>query len=209
MVKRKNREAERTACGYRGTGWHSADMQNKSTKQIRRDAVIVLASVGAAIVLGWSGVIPSFLSATEGSRMLGSFIAGLFFTSVFTTAFATVALAQIAQVNSIFFVALFGGAGAVIGDLIIFRFMRDHIAEDIAYLLQTSRPYRWSALLHLRSARWFMTFLGAVIVASPLPDELGLALMGLSKLPTAYFIPLSFLLNAIGILVIGLIAKVV
>lgn len=182
-------------------------MQKKYQQRLRRDVVIILASISVAIALGWSGAIHSFSSATEGSRVLGSLIAGLFFTSVFTTAPATVALAQIAQVNSIFLVAIFGGAGAVIGDLVIFRFVRDHIVEDLSYLLRTSPKQRWSAILRVRSARWLIMFMGAVIIASPLPDELGLTLMGISKLKTMYFIPLSFVLNTIGILFIGLIVK--
>ena len=70
--------------------------------------------------------------------------------------------------------------GAVIGDLVIFRFVRDHIAEDLSYLLRTAPKQRFSAILRVRSARWLMMFVGAVIVASPLTDELGLTLMALS-----------------------------
>jgi len=44
-------------------------------------------------------------------------------------------------------------------------------------------------------------------VISPLPDELGLAMMGLSKMKTSLFIPISFILNSLGILAIGLITK--
>lgn len=182
-------------------------MQTKHQQRLWRDACIIVVSVGAAVVLGWSGVLHVLFSATEGSRVLGSFIAGFFFTSVFTTAPATVVLAQIAQANSIFLVAFLGGAGAVIGDLVIFHFVRDYLAEDLSYLFRTSRKQWWSAILRVGSARWLMTLLGAVIVASPLPDELGLILMGLSRIKTMYFIPLSFALNASGILLLGLIAR--
>ena len=68
-------------------------MQNHNQQRLWRDACIIVVSVGVAIVLGWSGVFRTFFTATEGSRIFGSFVAGLFFTSVFTTASATVALA--------------------------------------------------------------------------------------------------------------------
>jgi uncharacterized membrane protein YdjX (TVP38/TMEM64 family) len=44
--------------------------------------------------------------------------------------------------------------------------------------------------------------LGAIIIASPLPDEMGVGLMGISKLKTSQFILLSFVLNAIGIFIV-------
>jgi hypothetical protein len=59
----------------------------------------------------------------------------------------------------------------------------------------------------MRVFRAVMPFLGALIIASPLPDELGLVFLGISKLKTRYFLPLSFVLNFFGILIIGLIAK--
>ncbi|MDP3800322.1 MAG: hypothetical protein Q8Q90_02755, partial [bacterium] len=55
--------------------------------------------------------------------------------------------------------------------------------------------------------RWFTPFLGALIIASPFPDELGLVLMGLSKTNTKVFIPVSFGLNFIGILIMGLLLR--
>ena len=184
-------------------------MHNKNQQRLWRDACIVVASTGLAIVLGWSGVFRLFFIATEGSSVFGSFVAGLFFTSVFTTAPATIALAQIAQANSIFLVALLGGMGAVIGDLVIFRFVRNHLVEDFSFLLRMPGKKRWVALFHLRATRWLFMFIGALIVASPLPDELGLAMMGITKLKTIYFIPLSFTLNALGILLIGFIAQAI
>ena len=41
--------------------------------------------------------------------------------------------------------------------------------------------------------------LGAAIIASPLPDEIGLSLMGMSKTRVAVLIPVSFAMNALGI----------
>ena len=93
------------------------------------------------------------------------------------------------------------------GDLIIFLFIRNRLAEDFGYLIQKTSSGRLIAIFKLRIFRWLVPLLGALVVASPLPDELGLAMMGLSKMKTSLFIPVSFVLNATGILIIGLIAK--
>jgi len=45
------------------------------------------------------------------------------------------------------------------------------------------------------------------VVASPIPDELGLAMMGLSKMRTSLFVPVSLVMNSAGILLVGLVAR--
>jgi hypothetical protein len=182
-------------------------MINQRKTAIYKDLGIICLSILIAVILAKTGAIKELLTATKEAEIIGSFLAGIFFTSMFTTAPATVALAEIAQSNSILLVAIFGGLGALLGDLIIFRFIKDHISEDITYLINKSKSKRLVSVFHLRSFKWLVPFLGALVVASPLPDEIGLTMMGLSKMKMALFVPLSFLLNSAGILIIGLIAK--
>ena len=172
-----------------------------------RDLGIIILSIVIAIILVKTGAFKSLLTSTQELRFIGSFVAGIFFVSVFTAAPATVVLAEIAQSNSIFWVAFFGGIGALVGDLIIFRFIKDRLSEDFLYLIKKSKSERLISIFQLKLFRWLIPFIGALIVASPLPDELGLTMMGLSKMKTSLFIPLSFLLNFLGIMTVGLIAK--
>ena len=130
-----------------------------------------------------------------------------FFVSVFTAAPATVALGEIAQSNSVVVVAILGGLGALIGDLVIFRFMKDKVSQDFSYLINISKTERFLSIFKLSLFRWIIPFIGALIIASPLPDEIGVAMLGLSKINNSLFILLSFVLNSAGILIIGLIAK--
>jgi membrane protein DedA with SNARE-associated domain len=140
----------------------------------------------------------------------GSFVAGLFFTSIFTTAPAIVTLGQIAEANNIWATALFGAFGALIGDLLIFRFVRDELTDHLLEAMKHSPGLRrLRALMRGRHFRWFTIALGGLIIASPLPDELGISLIGLSKSSTKYFIPMSLVFNFIGILIIGLAARAI
>ena len=182
-------------------------MDKHKNNSIVKDIGIILFSILVAVILVKTGVVKELLTTTREAEILGSFLAGIFFVSIFTAVPATVALAEIAQSNSIWLVAIFGGVGALVGDLIIFRFVRDHISEDITYLINKSKSKRLVSIFRLRSFKWLMPFLGALVVASPFPDEIGLTMMGLSKMKTALFVPLSFFLNSVGILIIGLIAK--
>ena len=181
-------------------------MENHNNN-LMKDLAIIAFSVIIAILMVKTGALKTLLVSTQEVKFFGSFVAGIFFVSIFSAAPATVVLAEIAQSNSVFWVAFFGGVGALVGDLVIFRFIKDRLAEDFYHLIRKTKSERLAAIFRLKLFKWLVPFLGALIVASPLPDELGLAMMGLSKMKTSLFIPLSFSLNFLGILTIGFIAK--
>jgi len=180
---------------------------NNYQNNLVRDLVLVVFSVLIAIILAKTGALQDLITSTQEVRFIGSFIAGIFFVSVFTAAPATVVLGEIAQSNSVITVAILGGLGALIGDLIIFRFVKDRVSEHFNYLIKISRSERFFSIFKLKLFRWVIPFVGALIIASPLPDEIGVTMLGLSKMKNSYFILLSFALNSAGVLIIGLIAK--
>ncbi|MDD5547892.1 MAG: hypothetical protein PHN74_03325 [Candidatus Pacebacteria bacterium] len=179
----------------------------KQRANLFRDIGIILISIIVAIILYKMKFLEGILTSTKEMEFIGSFVAGMFFTSAFTSALATVALAEIAQANSVILTAILGGMGALLGDYIIFRFVKNNLANDIGFLLQQVREKRLVHVFHLRFFRWFIIFLGALVIASPLPDELGLAMLGMSKIKNSLFIPMSLIFNSLGILIIGLIAR--
>jgi len=147
---------------------------NSHKENLIKDISIIALSVLIAIILLKTGVLISILASSKELKLFGSFIAGIFFTSIFTVAPATVVLAEIAQVNSVLLTALLGGIGAMLGDMIIFRFVKDRLSEDILYLLKKSKSERLISIFRLRIFRWLIAFLGSLIIASPFPSELGL-----------------------------------
>lgn len=173
-----------------------------------KDLAIVFLSVVIAVILVKSRIIADILVSSVQFELLGSFIAGMFFTSIFTTAPATVTLGEIARENSPYLVAALGGLGAVVGDLVIFRFVRDRFGEHLKDIIkQNGGSKRLKKLMRLKYFKWFSFFVGGLIIASPFPDELGVALMGFSKMKILPFMIMSFVLNSLGILIIGLVTK--
>ncbi len=177
-----------------------------STHKLVRDLLLIALSILIAVFVVRLGVIKDILTQTQEIKMLGIFISGLFFTSLFTTPLSIVAFASIAQTTNIFYMALLGALGSVIGDLILFVFIKDHLAEDIAEVISASKNRKIFSIFRRRIFRWLTPLIGALLIASPLPDELGIAMMGLSKMKTRTLIPVSFVMNFIGILLIGLAA---
>ena len=138
---------------------------------------------------------------------IGSFVAGFFFVSTFTVAPSGVVLFTLAQAYNSLMIALTAGIGAVIGDYLIFRFLKDDVFEETAPVFMKLGGSNLSRLMSTPYFAWLAPVLGALIIASPFPDEIGVGLMGISKLKNWQFLAISFLLNSLGILLIITIAK--
>ena len=181
----------------------------KKKKHLIIDLFLIAASVVVAILLVKSGAITRLMGIAGSLKYFGGFIAGIFFTSAFTTAVATAAFAELADFNSAHLIAISGGLGAIAGDLVIFRFVKNRFDIDVRYLLSLTNRQRLYFIFHRRVFRWTAALLGALIIASPLPDEIGIALLGLAKVKIKNFIIVSFALNTAGILIIVLISKAI
>lgn len=173
-------------------------------KSLVQDFLIVILSIIGAVVLSKSGILKDILSVTYDMAIAGSFLIGIFFTSAFTIAPASVLLAEMAHIHPPLLVAFCGAVGALIGDLIIFLFIRDRVAGDIDFIIRKIKMRKILSFFHLGFLKILSPIIGALIIASPLPDELGLAMMGLSKMRVIVLIPISFVMNFVGIL--GIIA---
>lgn len=171
------------------------------------DLLILSVSIVFTILFVHSGYLDVLLNGMGHGVVLESFIAGVFFTSVFTIAPASVVLGELSLHADPLLVALIGGIGAMFGDLALFLFVRDVFTADLKSFAKRHFKRRILRYFHFGFMRWLSPFLGALIIASPLPDELGLALMGMSKVRMVVFLPLTFVLNVIGILIIGSIAR--
>lgn len=138
---------------------------------------------------------------------LGSFLTGVCFVSIFTVAPASVVLFYIANILNPIWVAVTAGAGAVLGDYLIFRFLRDRVFKELTPVFSQMGGSFLKKLFKSPYFTWFIPLAGAFIIASPLPDEIGISMMSLSKIKNWHFILISFLLNAVGIFIIITIAQ--
>jgi len=182
--------------------------QNGNGNNILQDIALIVFSVLIAVLLVRTGVLASLLASIGEMEIFSAFIAGMFFTSLFTTAPAIAALGEISLLQGIFGTALLGAMGAVVGDLIIFRFMRDRFSEHLSEMLvHRSIWRRFHLLFKRRIFRWITFLIGGLILASPFPDELGVTVLGFSKMRVKYFVLLSFVFNFLGILAIGFVAQ--
>lgn len=172
--------------------------RSKAKRDLLWDFIFILIGIALAVFLTKIGLIDYFVILFGGSAV-ASFFAGIFFTSAFTLAPAAVALAHISTSTPIATVALWGGLGAMCGDLALFLFIRDRFAGDILGSLKPAIKKRILSSFHIGFLKWLSPLLGVLIIASPLPDEFGLMLLGVSKTKAIVLMPIAFVMNVAAI----------
>ena len=127
----------------------------------------------------------------------------MLFVSTFTVATGAVILLVLAERLSPVEIGIIAGFGAVIGDFAIFKFVRDGLTDEIREVYENiDYNSHLLKILHTKYFSWMFPVLGAIIIASPLPDEIGVSILGIDKMKTYKFLILSFILNATGIFLV-------
>ena len=135
--------------------------------------------------------------------LAGAFIAGLLYTYGFTTAFAIALFLVIGQDSNILITGLVGGFGALLSDLLIFRFIRKSFSDEIVSLSHERIIMKIDSIFPKRLKRYLVPVLGGMVLASPLPDELAVAILAtLKRMTTSMFIIISYISKTMGILII-------
>lgn len=177
--------------------------KTNSHKWKYKNLTIVFFSIVLTIILYKSASFHSFLLHLGNLGYIGAFIAGIFFVWTFTAATGALILLILAETLLPIEIGLIAGLGAVVGDLLIFRLVKDNLAGEVEDIYNhVDHKKHLKKLFHSRYFNWMLPLLGAVIIASPLPDEVGVSLMGISKMSTVKFSILSYVLNSIGIFLI-------
>lgn len=174
--------------------------------------IFILASL-VTIFLYQAGALHNFFSLIKPVYLLPEFLTGMLYTTFLTSPIAVVFLVLLSVDNDPLVIAIVGGLGSVFVDLFLLKIIRNFykkVSRKIFGNSSNSEAKRITKTIK-RSLGGVLNpvviVLGSIIIASPLPDELGLAILGLSSLSSAKIVFISFAFNALGIYTISLIAK--
>ena len=180
--------------------------RSKTSKYISfryTQSVLFVFSVLITILIVSNDTFHEFLLHLGTYEYIGVFFAGFFWVSTLTIAPASALFIILTENLPIWAVALIGGLGAVIGDSMIFNLIRHtSIADEVLDMFKRLGGKKLIHVFRSPHLRWTWPFIGAIIIVSPLPDELGVSLMGVSKLGYPLFALISYLLNTLGILLL-------
>ena len=185
-----------------------------SLKKWRRfkyeNTLLLVFSLILVFYLAQTPLLDTVIAAAGELSYLGAFIVGIFFVSTFTVAPAVVVLYHLADTTlHPVEVALLAGLGAMVGDYFIFRFVKDRVFDELKPLFLKFKHRNFDLLYESPFFAWLFPVFGAILIASPLPDEAGVSMLGMTKLKKWQFLMLAFVLNSIGILATVLIARLI
>jgi hypothetical protein len=187
--------------------YHRHFPRNKIPVSVTLEAWFLLASIAATIILVKTDVIARIFVHAQEYDTLASFVSGFFFSSGIATPPAMVALAESAAYVPLWELCVVGAIGSVAGDLLLFRFMRSRLLEYVLDVSLHPSVRRFGRRVAASPLWWLGPIAGAIVVASPLPDELGLIMMGLSSIRLWQFVSLAFVANVAGIYAIVIAAQ--
>ncbi len=168
-----------------------------------KNITFFLVSIAVAIAFSRFEGFQSFLLSLGKLGYLGAFVAGVLFVSTFSVTTSAVILLVLSEKLSPIPLGVTAALGAVLGDFTIFKFVRDNLINEVEQIYEkVDHNDHIKKILHTKYFSWMLPVLGAIIIASPLPDEVGVSLMGISKMKTYKFLILSFTLNLAGIFLV-------
>lgn len=174
--------------------------------QYKHTTVALLAIIGFVVALD-TALVQAGLHYVEEMGIAGMFIAGMLFTSFFTAAPATVILVTMGGFYNPLEVAFYAGLGTVAGDWIILKVFEERVAYELKPLVKKFHLGKALRRIQSKRNRERTTLLGMFVIGSPLPDEVGIGLLGIAHLPTVSLLIITFLLNSAGILVLVLLTQ--
>lgn len=194
------------------------NLKNKVTRaELRKwrhwryeNTALLVVSLVLVFFLAKTPLLDNIITAAGSLGYFGAFIVGMFFVSTFTVAPAIVILYHLADTSlHPIEVAVLAGLGAMIGDYIIFRFMKDRVFEELGPIFKKLQHPGVKDLFKSPFFAWLGPLFGAFLIASPLPDEVGVSLLGLTKIKRWQFFAMTFVLNSVGILLTVLAARLI
>ncbi|MEM5836654.1 MAG: hypothetical protein QW451_02635 [Candidatus Aenigmatarchaeota archaeon] len=139
---------------------------------------------------------------------LGAFLAGLLFPYALTAPISASIFILISKFVNFLIASLLGALGAFVGDYLIFKFVKHHLSKEIDEILSKGR-IKFKEVMVSEKFRKIVPVIAGLIIASPLPDEIGIALLAMSEFETKKFFYLSYSLHFFGILSLILFGKII
>ncbi|PIU35428.1 hypothetical protein COT03_01315 [Candidatus Shapirobacteria bacterium CG07_land_8_20_14_0_80_39_18] len=178
-----------------------------------KNLVLLLLGILVAYFISRNQELKDFLLKIGELDYLGAFLAGALFTSTFTAATGVLILFDLAKDLSAFPLIALAALGAVSVDFLVFTFVKKSIIAEITPIYEElerlGKKNHLKKLLHTKYFAWTLPVLGALIIISPLSDELGVGLMGISNIKPLRFLLISLCSHGLGMFLVVTAARLI
>lgn len=146
-------------------------------------------------------------------NMMSLFVAGFFMSISFTAAFGLAALIEMAPYADPLVAVPVAAMGALCADAFLFSFLRFSVEDEIQKLRESTAGKILRGLLHHQKMpsklrEYILLSVAGLVIASPLPDELGVSMLSASHdVQPRKFVLFCYVVNAFGIWLIVMAAR--
>lgn len=161
-----------------------------------------------AYILFENPAIASFFSHLGNLSYLGIFLAGILFAFGFTAPFA-IGIFLSSTPESIILASIIGAWGATLSDLFIFKVIKCSFMNEFRKL-EKNKEIKFLedevSLLPIKIKHYLLYIFAGIVIASPLPDEVGVTMLtGLAHIKAKTLAISAIVLHFLGILILLLI----
>ena len=165
----------------------------------------------SGVILYEGKTYPSIHNFIVSLNYLGVFLSGIFYAYGFTAAPATAVLLVLAKEQNIILAGLIGGLGALLSDVLIFMFVKSVFSKEIKKL-EREKIVRFiekeEKKLFGHYQKYILASFAGILIASPLPTEMGVSLLALFRhISIKKFMLFAYILHTLGIFIILLIGN--
>ncbi len=163
-----------------------------------RNLLLFLFCTCLAIVLAFSLSFKNFVMTIGDLGYLGVFLAGFFYVYTLSALLGIVLILLFSHSLSLLGITIVAGSGAMVADFLIYYFS-DKIFTEVEQPLPKNLKQFITRWRKNKQANWLLVSLGLTCLMLPIPDEIGISFMGLSRMRKEKFLLFAFLFNAVGI----------
>lgn len=174
-----------------------------------KHTTIAVAALLLFVLLFDSALMNTIFHSLNQFGYIGGLVAGVLAASLITAAPALVLIVELAQHVDPLALALIVGLGNALGDMILLLFFDERIFHELAPLgrrLGIARRISRTRKSKRMSTPLLLT--GAFVIMTPLPDEIGLGLLGISHFPRIFIFIICIALNTLGAALVIFTARV-
>lgn len=165
-----------------------------------KHTTIAIIGLVVFVMLFDSALLNSVFDFLKHLDYFGAFMAGVLAASLFTAAPALVLITQLATVSGLdpLWLALLVGIGSAVGDMILLFFFEEQIFYELRPLFKRLKIKVFTRKSKRRQMSAPLLLGGAFIIMTPLPDEIGLGMLGISHFPRIFIFIICLALNTLG-----------
>jgi len=162
---------------------------------IDKKLVVSISFILLSFILVFAGIDKEVTSYLLSFGSAGAFVAGVFYTLGITTPFAMVVILEIMRASDPAVAAILASFSAAAVDCLLFLMVRDALESSARQLMEKIRK-------KFEKASAIFPLAGLMVFGMPLPDELGLALMEMTKIELPKLFAVVFIAKLLTLLML-------